>query len=254
MNNSASGGHGEIEKKGSHHVSSHTSWSCIGSIIIVIGIVIVGFNYWHAMKCVESNGLEDSHEYIAAMNQRIVDIEYQVKLAQEKTQKLVRELQEKVLYLDERKIQTILEQSKDTAIRTALLLETQPSPPQTQYLVDDKNTNEIGSKWDDLFNEFGEGAKTQYDDPLWEESTANEFKSEELDMFDDDFSKSQSEFREENIENFRKGQKNPSELLIECKEWKEKYHVVIGVSWGELPSDLQVQWKESDCDYYLSTP
>lgn len=239
---------GENEKKG-----NHTSWSCIGSIIIVIGIIIIGFNYWHAMKCVESNGLEDSHEYIAAMNERVLYIENQVKKAEERTQKLIQKLQAKVLTLDDKKMQILLEEAKDIAIRTALLLETQPSPPQTQYLVDDKNKNEAGSKWDDLFNEFAEGAKTQYDDPLWEEIELSKSQSEHYEKVDDDdFEKSQSKFREENIEKFKQNQYDVSKLE-ECKSWKEKYHVVIGVSWGDLPSDLQVQWKESECDYYLNT-
>lgn len=39
-----------------------------------------------------------------------------------------------------------------------------------------------------------------------------------------------------------------------CTEWKEKYTVVIGVSWGNLPYDLQQKWVEYSCDYHKSEP
>jgi hypothetical protein len=239
---------GDHERKGNNQ-----SWTWIGSVIILIGILIIGFNYWHAMKCVESNGLEDTNDYLLAMEKRILDVEYQAKIAQEQTHKLIRQLQERVVYLDEKKMQSIVEVSKDIAIRTALLLETQPTPPQTQYLVDDKNTNGLENKWDDLFNE---GAKTEYDDPLWEEEGELEkYRQAEANFeeFDDDFEKSQKNFREESIETFKKEKLNPEKQLEECKGWKEKYGVVIGVSWGELPDELQLRWKECECDYYLST-
>ena len=231
------------------------SWSWIGSVIIVIGILVIGFNYWHAMKCVESNGLEDINDYLQAMEKRIVDVEYQGKLAQEQTYKLIQQLKERVLYLDDKKMQLIVEVSKDIAIRTALLLETQPTPPQTQYLVDDKNTNGLENKWDDLFNEMSEGAKTEYDDPLWEEEGELEKyrqSEENFEQFDDDWEKSQKKLREESIESFKKEELNSEKQLEECKGWKEKYGVVVGVSWGELPSDLQLLWKKYECDYYLS--
>jgi hypothetical protein len=239
-------------KGNSQHQSS---WTWFGSIIIVIGIILIGFNYWHAMKCVESNGIEDTNDYLAAMEKRILDVEYQAKLVQEQTHQLIQHLQERVVFLDDKKMRSIVELSKDIAIQTALLLETQPTPPQTQYLVDDKNTNGFESKWDDLFNEFSEGAKTEYDDPLWEEEGELEkYRQAERNFeeeFDDDFEKSQMKLREENIESFKK-ELNPEKQLEECKGWKEEYGVVVGVSWGELPYDLQLRWKESECDYYLS--
>lgn len=36
-----------------------------------------------------------------------------------------------------------------------------------------------------------------------------------------------------------------------CTEWKDKYNVVVGVSWGDLPYDLQQKWLEYSCDYHL---
>jgi hypothetical protein len=248
------------ERKGNNSTSS-VSWSVIGSIIVVTGVVIVGFNYWHAMKCIEMNGIEDSHEYISAMEKRVLDIENQVKLSHHKTQRLIQQLQEKVLILNDKKMTSLIESSKDQAIRTALLLQTLPAPPQTQYLVDDKTKLEGESKWDDLFEEFGEkdgmGLTQQYDDPLWQESEglSEEFRqAENFEEFDDDHYKEGNKLSEgeQKIESSFQSQEAKNEQRKECQEWKEKYGVVTGVSWGELPYDLQIRWKDSNCDYYLS--
>jgi len=37
-----------------------------------------------------------------------------------------------------------------------------------------------------------------------------------------------------------------------CNEWKIKYKVAIGISWGELPYDLQQKWLDYSCDYHMS--
>jgi len=38
-----------------------------------------------------------------------------------------------------------------------------------------------------------------------------------------------------------------------CTEWKDKYSVVIGVSWGSLPYDLQQKWMSYSCDYHMNS-
>ena len=37
-----------------------------------------------------------------------------------------------------------------------------------------------------------------------------------------------------------------------CKEWKTNYSVITGVSWGNLPYDLQQKWIANSCDYHLA--
>jgi hypothetical protein len=242
------------ERKGNNSNSaSSASWTVIASILVVVGVIIVGFNYWHAMKCIEMNGFEDSQSYISAMEKRVSDIENQVKRSHEKTHKLIQQLQEKILVLNDKKMSSLVESSKDLAIQTALLLQTQPAPPQTKYLVDDQTKLEE-SQWDDLFEDFGEkDGIPQFDDPLWEESEnlSKEFRqAESFEKFDDYQSKAENELSEQNLESFEG--KDATEQLEECKEWKERYGVVIGVSWGELPYDLQTRWRDSSCDFYLS--
>jgi hypothetical protein len=42
-----------------------------------------------------------------------------------------------------------------------------------------------------------------------------------------------------------------SEIKKTCSEWKTNYNVVTGVSWGDLPYDLQQKWSQYSCDRYL---
>lgn len=42
-----------------------------------------------------------------------------------------------------------------------------------------------------------------------------------------------------------------SEATALCTEWKSKYSVVQGVSWGNLPYDLQQKWLTYSCDYHF---
>ena len=44
-----------------------------------------------------------------------------------------------------------------------------------------------------------------------------------------------------------------AEATAQCTEWKTMHNVIIGVSWGSLPFDLQKKWLEISCDYHLST-
>ena len=36
-----------------------------------------------------------------------------------------------------------------------------------------------------------------------------------------------------------------------CEGWKQEHNVVVGVSWGSLPFDLQQKWLQYACDYLL---
>ncbi len=38
-----------------------------------------------------------------------------------------------------------------------------------------------------------------------------------------------------------------------CSEWKTNYHVIKGVSWGDLPYDLQQKWVHYACDSQIES-
>lgn len=43
-----------------------------------------------------------------------------------------------------------------------------------------------------------------------------------------------------------------ADSLQQCLEWQKKYKVVVGVSWGTLPVDMQEQWIDYSCDFHIS--
>jgi hypothetical protein len=49
----------------------------------------------------------------------------------------------------------------------------------------------------------------------------------------------------------KKPEISDKEATRKCIEWKEKYSVVIGVSWGTAPMEVQEQWIALSCDYHL---
>ena len=61
--------------------------------------------------------------------------------------------------------------------------------------------------------------------------------------------KSSSELDDGEQENASISDKESSK---KCRELQNKYNVVLGVSWGTLPYDLQTVWKTHECDYHLS--
>jgi len=50
----------------------------VGMMIFTFAIILIGFNYWHAMKCVESSGIGDLEEYSKAIDKRVLELESRV--------------------------------------------------------------------------------------------------------------------------------------------------------------------------------
>lgn len=50
----------------------------VGIMIFTFAIILIGFNYWHAMKCVESSGMGDLEDYAKAIDKRVLELESQV--------------------------------------------------------------------------------------------------------------------------------------------------------------------------------
>jgi hypothetical protein len=164
---------------------------------------------------------------------------------------VLKEVQHRLATVDVEEMKRLVESSKDEAVRIALDLATHRAPPMPEYRVDDKyqDPNELSGLIDDVFQEQvnkdeensaefggfegeemlfkGEGEEGKYDDQI---GGAGEFKEEEeeapLDISDE-------------------------ERTATCRDWKQTYSVVTGVSWGSLPYELQKDWKRYYCDDYI---
>jgi len=218
----------------------------VGIMIFVFAVILIGFNYWHAMKCVESNGMGDLEEYAKAIDKRVLELESQTLKNSILVESVLKEVQIRLATVDVEEMKKLVENSKDEAVRIALDLATHRAPPMPEYQVDDKyrDQNELGSLIDDIFQdqvnkdeensaEFGgfegegmllrnEGEEGKFDDVGYEEGE----EEERVDISDE-------------------------ERKVACRDWKQTYGVVTGVSWGSLPLELQKDWRRYDCDYYL---
>lgn len=141
--------------------------------------------------------------------------------------KVINALQSNLLKLEKQEYDSIQNQAKDEAVRIALYLANHPAPPMPEF-------------------ELAE----EYEDP---EKLA--------DVIDDVYGRSEKEEKEDFLEEGEEAQGSEEEKEILavsdaeavelCSDWKEKYKVVVGVSWGDLPFDLQQRWIAYSCDYHL---
>jgi hypothetical protein len=134
--------------------------------------------------------------------------------------KVIHTLQSNLYKLEKKEYEELSRFSKDEAVRIALYLANHPAPPMPEFPL-----------------------SKEYDDP---EKLA--------DAIDDVFGRAMDDkAMSEEVDN--KEVEAPSitdaEAMKTCTEWKTKYNVAIGVSWGDLPYDLQQKWLEYSCDYHL---
>ena len=131
--------------------------------------------------------------------------------------KLLHLMQLKLGKLEAKELEEITRQSEDEAVRISLLLASQPASPMPHFIMDSKYSDPDNLA-DAITNKF-------------EEQGEAEGKS-----FQDDF---------------KQNSITDAEAIKLCEDWKSKYDVVVGVSWGSLPNDLQQKWMLYSCDYHL---
>mmetsp|Transcript_12332 Transcript_12332/g.16946 ORF Transcript_12332/g.16946 Transcript_12332/m.16946 type:complete len:250 (-) Transcript_12332:42-791(-) len=196
-----------------------------GACIIGIGLGLFGLNFWQATRC--GVGTVHSHEeiegFIDALTKRLLNSESQAIKNELLVTKVISAMQLHLKKLEEQQYTEILQQSKDEAIKVALYLAEHPAPPMPDF-------------------------------PL--EKTYND--NEKLaDLIDDIFGKENGEEDIDFLSSYEKKDKKKESITDAdaekvCNEWKIKYKVAIGISWGELPYDLQQKWLEYSCDYHMS--
>lgn len=155
-------------------------------------------------------------------------------------EKLLNSLQTRLIKLESLELLEITKQSQDEAVRLAILLASQPAPPMPEFELDLKyqDAEVLADAIDDVFGKSG-----GRDDYSSEEK-------ESWEKYDDHNDKEKGG----DIENDNKESVvTDSESKELCLEWRKKYSVVQGVSWGNLPHDLQQKWLKYSCDYHLPT-
>jgi hypothetical protein len=130
--------------------------------------------------------------------------------------------------VEEREYKELSGKSADEAVSTSLYLASHPAPPVPvfalvpQYLDAEKLADAI----DEIFARSGYPEFESLSGGSGSGSSEEEFKEEFSPLTD-------------------------AEAMQVCTEMKEQFHVIVGVSWGDLPFDLQNKWLANSCDYHL---
>lgn len=150
-------------------------------------------------------------------------------------EKLLNSLQSRLIKLEASELEEITKHSQDEAVRLALLHAGQPAPPMPEFELDPtyQDAEKLADAIDDVFGKTG--GKDDY----------NEEERKSWDKYDDDDKSFKDEKEVEPTF-------TDAEASALCTEWKTKYSVIQGVSWGSLPYDLQQKWLTYSCDYHFS--
>lgn len=133
----------------------------------------------------------------------------------------ISKVQSKLMKLELSELHELQQSATDEAVKVALKLSMQPLPAMPQYEVS-KKAESLADFIDDILEKVPNQA-----DAYGSKAAEEEWYSEEKSNIPD------------------------AEATATCMAWKEKYNVVVGVSWGTLPSEIQEKWIVYSCDYHL---
>jgi len=141
--------------------------------------------------------------------------------------KVIHALQSNLFTLEKKEYEELSQRSKDEAVKTALFLSSHPAPPIPEFYmkVQYNDPESLADAVDDIFSKVAE------DDKYLEKVSEKD---------DDEEAKDSSKIT-----------LTDAEAGKICSEWKQKYNVAVGASWGDLPYDLQQKWLSYSCDYHL---
>lgn len=153
--------------------------------------------------------------------------------------KLIASMQSNLYKIEQIEYNALALHANNEAVEIALLLAAHPAPPMPIFQLDAKYADAEGlaNAIDDIFSK--EGSIAEYYGGLGGEGGLkngqgdNPFEGGGL------------------VEEEPVAAITDAEAIDSCTEWKNKYNVIVGASWGDLPYDLQQKWLEYSCDYHL---
>lgn len=216
-----------------------------GAVVVGIGIGIFGLNYYHATRCAEAHSPEEIKSFLDVVTKRILTAESQTIHNSLFLEKMLNTLERKLIASEDHEFSALATKSQDEAVRVAMQLAAQPYTTRAEFRLADKylDAEVLADAINDVLKSADEaGDEDDKKDDFLMVSGAGEggggggggggsegnFFSAEKDSAPSDV-----------------------EILTMCSDWKTKYSVVQGVSWGHLPFDLQGRWMKLKCDIYL---
>ena len=207
-------------------------------LMVGAGIALFFANIYHSMKTCEKKAPNTLERHLEAFDSRLKRSELIITKNTFLMHTTLRDIQRKVLQLDDNHLKEVLHYSENEAIRLALLLEKYPAIPKPYFEESYGGKNEYsgefyGSRFNYTDDFFFANRSSRTDDKLWGAKEAYfeygyEKDKEAVPLLSD------------------------VEANKKCTEWKEQYKVEVGKGWGSLPFDLQKKWLEYSCDYHLN--
>lgn len=153
--------------------------------------------------------------------------------------KLIASMQSNLYKIEQIEYNALTVHANNEAVEIALLLAAHPAPPMPIFQMDSKyaDPESLANAIDDIFSKEG-SIDPEYYGGLGSEGGLKEGEP--------DSAFNGGGQAEEPVSAI-----TDAEAIESCTEWKTKYNVIVGASWGDLPYDLQQKWLEYSCDYHL---
>jgi hypothetical protein len=168
---------------------------------------------------------------------------------------VIKLVQRRYLEISAEELKALHDASEEESLKIALGIASQPPPPIPEFELEDKlkNAKDLSEFIDDFFenrrkDDDKQGFNVENAD---RKNGFEDFETGYDDVFENPGAKKTGvgELYEEEEE---LDSKTEEELAEECESMKKLYNVIIGVSWGNLPYDLQEKWRLFKCDAYLT--
>lgn len=188
-------------------------------IIIAIGIFVI--NYYNETRCASDRTESELNSFSTSVNRRILQAESETLKNAIYFNQALQKLHSELYKLEILKIQEILNNGGEDTIKDLLLLPKTSTNYLPKYPLDSAylDAEILADKIDEIFKNINS------DDEL--DRRANVGNAEV----------SNSKINEELNETLSTKEKEDM-----CENWTKFYSVVKGVSWGDLPYDLQKKW------------
>lgn len=204
-------------------------------------IGLFGLNFWHASRCtINSHTQEEMEEYLESVTKRLLNAESQTLKNGLIMDKLIYSFQSHLYKLETKELDELSERSQDEAVKIALQLASQPAPPMVEYVIDPMYLDA------EILADAIDSALGHIDDEE-KENRGNTGR-----FFGGTRERGDDNEKDDDLFNTSKDRISDAEAIKICGEWKSLYSVIKGVSWGNLPYDLQKKWVNYNCDYHLS--
>ena len=219
---------GKDQEKQGRGISTIGVLSCL---LLLGAVALFCMNIYSHQEC-QHKTAEELEEYIQSINKRLLEAESENIKNSVLMDKVLHLVQTKLGNLEREELERMMSSSQDAAVKISLSLASQPAPPLPHFYIDPKYAD--AEKLADVVD-------TRFTEIFSEDSS-----SENAGLFDQ---RSSSE-----LDDVGEGTEavNDEEAYKKCVEWRSKYNVILGESWGTLPYDLQTSWKTFGCDYHLT--